>query len=347
MRVLVLYVDRDGDIKQEGITTPVIGRDNVLRLGIQYILRRPDDSDANAVFAAVKIYDELVEKLGKENVEVAVVCGSPDERMANLTVLEELNQVLASFDADAVYFVSDGPSDEAAIMAVQTRRPVISVERVVVKQSRSVEETVSLIRYYLTKAVKEPEYRKYTVGVPSFLLFLYALSILINLSIINYILGLGVLFILFLMVLYGFGIYDFLKDVLRRYEVTFTVSVLSLFIVIIYFVLALSTVIGIRLPSNLSVQFNQLIPSLLLVVPIASYSVESFLRNGLVKRGVVVLGAFVFSFFYFIIPQLLDMVAGHLDVLDLLQSTLAFSIAVIVSIIAAVALSRALPSIVK
>ncbi|MFP3211895.1 MAG: DUF373 family protein, partial [Thermoproteus sp.] len=39
MRVLVLYVDRDGDLKQAGINTPVVGRDNVLRLGIQYILR--------------------------------------------------------------------------------------------------------------------------------------------------------------------------------------------------------------------------------------------------------------------------------------------------------------------
>ncbi|RFA92330.1 hypothetical protein CGL51_14650 [Pyrobaculum aerophilum] len=41
----------------------------------------------------------------------------------------------------------------------------------VVKQARGVEETVTLFRYYLSKAVKEPEYRRYTVGIPALLAF--------------------------------------------------------------------------------------------------------------------------------------------------------------------------------
>ncbi|MGC9118578.1 MAG: DUF373 family protein [Thermoproteus sp.] len=347
MRVLVLYVDRDGDLKQAGIATPVVGRDNVLRLGIQYILRHPDDSDANAIFAAVKIYDSLEEKLGKGNVEVAVVCGSPDERMANLVVLDELGQVLTSFDADAIYFVSDGPSDEAAVMAIQTRRPVISVERVIVKQSRSVEETVSLIRYYLTKAVREPEYRRYTVGIPSFLLFLYALSIFINIQIISYILELGVLFLLFLLMMYGFGVYDFLKAILRKYEVTFAVSVVSLFAVTVYFILALSGYLGIRVPQSLSIQYNGLIPAVVLVVPIASYAIEGFLRTQRISRSVFILAALVFSFFYFIMPPIVGTVGGSLDVRAFFEGVLLFSATTILGIIIALALSRALPSVIK
>lgn len=347
MRILVLYVDRDADLKRAGINTPVVGRDNVLRLGIQYILRHPDDSDANAIFAAVKIYDSLEEKLGKGNVEVAVVCGSPDEHVANLAVLDELGQVLSIFDADVIYFVSDGPSDEAAVMAVQTRRPVVSVERVVVKQSRSVEETVSLIRYYLSKAVKEPEYRRYTVGVPSFLLFLYALSIFINVQIISYILGLGVLFILFLLMMYGFGVYDFLRSILRKYEVTFTVSVISLFIAVVYYALSLSAYIGLRIPPSLFVPYNPLVPALVLVVPIVSYAVESFLRNQHISRSVVVLAVLVFSFFYFVIPPILNVVAGSLDVRSIFEGALSFSVAVVVGIVIAMIASRVLPSIVK
>jgi Predicted membrane protein len=347
VRVLVLYVDRDGDLKQAGINTPVVGRDNVLRLGIQYILRHPDDSDANAIFAAVKTYDSLEERLGKGNVEVAVVCGSPDESVANLAVLDELGQVLSVFDADAIYFVSDGPSDEAAVMAVQTRRPVISVERVVVKQSRSVEETVSLIRYYLAKAVKEPEYRRYTVGIPSFLLFLYALSIFINISIISYILELGVLFLMFLLMMYGFGVYDFLKTTLRKYEVTFAVSVISLFAVTVYFILALSEYIGIKVPQSLSIRYDRLVPAVALVAPIASYAVEGFLRTQRISRSVFVLAAFVFSFFYFIIPPIVEAFGGSLDVRALFEGVVYFLAATILGIIAALAASRALPSVVK
>ena len=94
MRVLVLYVDRDGDLKTQNFTTPVVGRDDVLRLGIKYILNNPDDSDANAIFAAVKIYDKLVGEYGAENVNVAVVSGSPDPATADVTVVKELEQVL-------------------------------------------------------------------------------------------------------------------------------------------------------------------------------------------------------------------------------------------------------------
>lgn len=345
MRILVLYVDRDADLRRAGINTPVVGRDNVLRLGIQYILRNPDDSDANAIFAAVKIYDELEGKLGRGNVEVAVVCGSPDEHMANIVVLDELAQVLSVFDADAIYFVSDGPSDEAAVMAVQTRRPVIAVERVVVKQSRSVEETVSLIRYYLSKAVKEPEYRRYTVGVPSFLLFLYALSIFINIQIVSYILNLGVLFILFLLIMYGFGVYDFLKNILRRYEATFTVSVLSLFAAVLYYALALSAYIGLRIP--LSVQYEPLVPALVLVAPIASYAVESFLRSRRLSKSVVVVAILVFSFFYFVIPPILNAIVGSPDVTAIFKGALSFSITVLLGMVFALAISRALPSVIK
>ncbi|MEZ0249266.1 MAG: DUF373 family protein [Thermoproteus sp.] len=343
MRILVLYVDRDGDLKQAGINTPVVGRDDVLRLGIQYILRHPDDSDANAIFAAVKIYDGLEEKLGKGNVEVAVVCGSPDERMANLVVLDELNQVLSSFDADAIYFVSDGPSDEAAIMAVQTRRPVVSVERVIVKQSRSVEETVSLIRYYLTKAVREPEYRRYTVGVPSFLLFLYTLSIFINIQIVSYILELGVLFLLFLLMMYGFGIYDFLKGILRRYEATFTTSVVSLFAAIVYIVLS----IAVKSQAAIHLEYNALVPAILLVLPIISYAVEGFAKSRRISKSVVMLAVFVFSFFYFVAPPIMSAIGGLLDVRAIFEGVLLFSAAAVVGILASLLASRVLPSIFK
>ncbi|AFA38166.1 putative membrane protein [Pyrobaculum oguniense TE7] len=296
MRVLVLYVDRDGDIKAQGFDTPVLGRDEVLRLAIRYILANPDDSDANAIFAAVKIHDRLVAEHGSDNVNVAVVSGSPDPALADIAVLRELEQVLTQYDADVIYFVSDGPSDEAAVAAIQTKRPVVSVYRVVVKQARGVEETVTLFRYYLNKAIKEPEYRRYTVGVPAFLAFVALLGTAFNTELVRYILNMLLLFISFFITLYGFGIYDFLRDLLKKYEITFILTLVSLFIIVVYLAMLI-------LGERWMPYYILLVAS---AVPFLSYMVEGYLATGRLRYGGVVGGAATFFFFYFIMPVILE-----------------------------------------
>ena len=301
MRVLVLYVDRDGDLKSQGLETPIIGRDEVLRAGIKYILENPDDSDANAVFAAVKIYDKLVAEYGAENVNVAIVSGSADPAVADFAVLKELGQILAVFDADAIYFVSDGPSDEAAIPAIQTKRPVVSVHRVVVKQARGVEETVTLFRHYLNKAVREPEYRRYTVGVPALLAFILLLGAVFNQAVVWQVLNVAFLFLAFFVMLYGFGIYDFLREILKKFEVTFIITIVSLFVLVIY-------IAQIILKVSLMPEY---IPQRLVVVavstlPFISYVAEGYLATKKVKYGGIVAGGTSFSFFYFLLPALVE-----------------------------------------
>jgi len=301
VRVLVLYIDRDGDLKSQGLETPVIGRDEVLRAGIKYILENPDDSDANAVFAAVKIYDKLAAEYGAENVNVAIVSGSADPAVADFAVLKELGQILAVFDADAIYFVSDGPSDEAAIPAIQTKRPVVSVHRVVVKQARGVEETVTLFRHYLNKAVREPEYRRYTVGVPALLAFMLLLGAVFNQAVVWQVLNVAFLFLAFFVMLYGFGIYDFLREILKKFEVTFIITIVSLFVLVIY-------IAQIILKVSLMPEY---IPQRLVVVavstlPLISYVVEGYLATKKVKYGGIVAGGTSFSFFYFLLPALVE-----------------------------------------
>lgn len=301
MRVLVLYVDRDGDLKSQGLETPIIGRDEVLRAGIKYILENPDDSDANAVFAAVKIYDKLAAEYGAENVNVAIVSGSADPAVADFAVLKELGQILAVFDADAIYFVSDGPSDEAAIPAIQTKRPVVSVHRVVVKQARGVEETVTLFRHYLNKAVREPEYRRYTVGVPALLAFILLLGAVFNQAVVWQVLNVAFLFLAFFVMLYGFGIYDFLREILKKFEVTFIITIVSLFVLVIY-------IAQVILKVSLMPEY---IPQRLVVVavstlPFISYVAEGYLATKKVKYGGIVAGGTSFSFFYFLLPALVE-----------------------------------------
>jgi len=75
-RTLVLSVDRDDDIGWKAkIESPVVGRQACLKAADTLALADPEDSDVNAIFSAVKIYDELIAK-GEEAV-VAVIAGQP------------------------------------------------------------------------------------------------------------------------------------------------------------------------------------------------------------------------------------------------------------------------------
>ncbi len=63
IRVLILAIDRDDDFgKKAGVKGPVIGRDACLDAAVKLSLADPEDSDANVLYAAVKLYDELKEK---------------------------------------------------------------------------------------------------------------------------------------------------------------------------------------------------------------------------------------------------------------------------------------------
>lgn len=239
-RLLVLYVDRDNDVGERlGVPTPIIGRNNILKVATEYILRYPDDSDANAMFGAIQLYDSLTSTLGNDNVELAVVTGTSSEDItADMKILNEVDKVLQVFDAEGFVVVSDGPSDETVVPLIQSRRPVVSIRRIVVKQTRGFEEFAVLARYYLSKLFGEPKYRRYVLGLPGALLLIYGLLYSIwpyipmfirTLIIAGITILLGAAFIL-----YGFNIHESLLRFLRMYEITFFISALSIFFDIIY-----------------------------------------------------------------------------------------------------------------
>ena len=59
-RVLVLAVDRDGDLERKTrIRAPVFGREGVLAAATTLAVADPEEADANALFAAVREYDRL------------------------------------------------------------------------------------------------------------------------------------------------------------------------------------------------------------------------------------------------------------------------------------------------
>jgi putative membrane protein len=206
-RVLVLCVDRDGDLgAKAGVKTPVVGREDNINAAVSLALKDPEEPDANAMFEAVRIYDRLkAENRPEEVVEVATLSGSELGGIsADRKVVAELNDLLHSFEATEVILVSDGYTDEAVLPVVQSRIPVSSVRRIIIKHSESIEETAALFSRYLRLLVDNPRYSRLILGVPGVLILL--LGLLSYFGFVQYyVLVLGIV-VSVILVVKGFGV---------------------------------------------------------------------------------------------------------------------------------------------
>ena len=174
-RILVLCVDRDGDLgAKAGVKTPVVGREANLNAAVALALKDPEEPDANAMFEAVRIFDRLKDEGKPDEVfEIASLSGSELGGIsADRKVVAELNDLLGSFSASEVILVTDGYSDEAVLPVVQSRVPVSSVRRIVVKHSESIEETAALFSRYLKTLVDNPRYSRIALGLPGLLILI-------------------------------------------------------------------------------------------------------------------------------------------------------------------------------
>ncbi len=177
-RILILCVDRDGDIETKaGIKTPLLGKTANLDAAVSLALRDPEEPDANAMFEAVRLFDRLSsEKHPSESFEVATISGLERGGVgADRKLVAELSHLLDSFSADEVILVTDGYSDEAVLPLVESRVPVSSVRRIVVKHSESIEETAALFSRYMKLIWENPRYARLALGVPGLLFILYGL----------------------------------------------------------------------------------------------------------------------------------------------------------------------------
>jgi putative membrane protein len=174
-RILVLCVDRDGDLPTKAqLKTPIVGRDANLNAAVTLALKDPEEPDANAIFEAVRMYDELKsENNPKEILEIATLSGTEHAGVdADRKIVAELNELLGSFPAGEVILVSDGYTDEAVLPVVQSRVPVSSVRRIIVKHSESIEETAALFTRYLKMLVDNPRYSRMALGIPGLLILI-------------------------------------------------------------------------------------------------------------------------------------------------------------------------------
>mgnify|MGYP001217930635 FL=1 len=171
-KLLVICIDRDDDLgRKTGISTPVVGRNACIEAAQRLALEDPEDADSNSIFFAVKTYEDLVSK-GYE-AQVITVTGVENRGVqADEKVASEIKSVLKKFSANGAVIVSDGEDDEMVIPVIQNVIPVISVQRVVMQVSRTIEHSYAVFGKFLKLVMYNPKYSKFFLGVPGILLLI-------------------------------------------------------------------------------------------------------------------------------------------------------------------------------
>ncbi|MEE9474346.1 MAG: DUF373 family protein [Candidatus Hydrothermarchaeaceae archaeon] len=174
-KILVLCVDRDGDVKSKvGEAGPIYGREKTLDIAIRLAIKDPSESDANALFETIRIGDDLASE-GKD-AEVAAIIGSENVGIESDAIIsEQLEEVLETVKPEGVIIVTDGAEDEYILPIIQSRTKVISVRRLIVKQSERLESTYYAIQSFLKDVINDPKLSRVMIGLPSIALILYGL----------------------------------------------------------------------------------------------------------------------------------------------------------------------------
>ncbi len=175
MVTVVLCVDRDDDVgRKTGIKGPIIGRDENLKTANLLALADPEDSDSNAIFGAISLYDSL--KKEGQDVEVVTLTGDVSVGLKSDRIIEEqLREVIRKLRPENAILVSDGEEDEFVLPIITSLVPVIHVKRIIVRQSKGLESSY----YILVKALRDEKIAR-KIMVPFALIFLaFSISVFI------------------------------------------------------------------------------------------------------------------------------------------------------------------------
>jgi putative membrane protein len=181
-RLLVICVDRDDDIGvKAGVITPVIGRNACIDAAQRLALEDPEDADSNSIFAAVKTFEDLISK--GYQAEVAIVAGTQNKGVqGDEKIISQVKTLATQFSANGAVIVSDGEDDESVIPIIQNVLPIISVKRVVMRVSRTVEYSYAVLGRYLKTIAFDSKYSKFFLGVPGMLLLIGGIGTVLGLT---------------------------------------------------------------------------------------------------------------------------------------------------------------------
>jgi putative membrane protein len=178
VKTLILNIDRDDDFGRKAqVKSPVIGAQNNLDAANKLGLADAEDSDVNAIFYAISIYESL-KKDGKD-VEIATLCGDinvgvrSDQKLA-----DQLDAVIKETNAQDAILISDGAEDEYILPIIQSRLKITSIQRVNVKQSKQLEDTY----YRIIKLLDEDKVKKQFFLPIALILIVWAIFAIFNMA---------------------------------------------------------------------------------------------------------------------------------------------------------------------
>ncbi len=178
MKTLILNVDRDNDFGRKAkVKSPIIGIAKNTEAANKLGQADPEDSDLNAIFSAIAMYNELLNE--KKDVEVATICGDINVGFKSDDILaKQLEAVIAETGAQEVVLITDGAEDEYILPIIQSRIKVTSIRRVSVKQSRELEDTY----YRILKLLDDDKVLKQFVLPIALVLIVWAFFALLNMA---------------------------------------------------------------------------------------------------------------------------------------------------------------------
>jgi putative membrane protein len=212
MKVLVLCVDRDDDLgKKAKVRGPVIGREKNIDAGKALIMADPGESDANTIFEAIRIFDELK----KEAVEIVTLTGHASRGYkADKNISLQLDTVLHKYkDVDGIYLVTDGADDDEVIPVIQSRKKIISKKTLIIKQAKELEKSY----YVLKEVLKDPHFARLIFGLPGLVLLTVAFLQELGFKIIVLLIGLYLL-------IKGFGVEEPILNAIRNFRETSSIE---------------------------------------------------------------------------------------------------------------------------
>jgi len=171
--LLIVCVDRDDDLgRKAGIETPIVGREDVEKAASKFGVTDPEDSDLNALYEAMRLYDEE-----DAECEVAAVSGSRStHRNRDRAVAAQVDKVLEEVNATSAIVVTDGAEDEGVIPIVESRLRIDGVNRTIVKQAQNLENA-----YHVMKQLLDDPDTRATILVPiGILLLIFPLNTLME-----------------------------------------------------------------------------------------------------------------------------------------------------------------------
>ncbi len=209
-KILVLSIDRDNDLGvKTGIEGPIIGEKNILKAAMELGTADPTESDTNVLFRAIQVF----RKLKKEDTpcEVAALTGDIDVGVKSDIILsEQLDKILKKIKVKGVILVTDGREDENVLPVLQSKVTIISIDRIIIQQNETIEETYFIIHRYMREVLEDRKLAGLLIGAPGLILLLFGVAFLLGKPQIGWF---GFLFILGIYLFFkGFGLDNFLKQ---------------------------------------------------------------------------------------------------------------------------------------